>query len=425
MASDEQQPDTPVTREQLYNLVWSEPMLKVGERFGVSSSYMARICTLLNVPRPERGYWAKLAVGRAPEQPPLPDARPGDHLTWTRIGELPVVHRALPKPPTNTTRRRSRKSEPRPTQHRLLVGAKALFESGRLSYYADYLKPTKRLLVDLAVTKTGLDKALAFANELFIALEERGYRVVIAPNGESFYRTEVDEREAPTKQVHHNNLWYPARCTVVYVGTIALGLTVIEMSEEAEVKYINGRYVRLSEYTPPKRRRHVFDDRWTSTSDFPTNRLCLQAYSPYPLAKWSQQWRETKNRDLTSRIGTIIKDLEQAAIEVARLAEEGARQAEIEHQKWQAQWEEWQKKWQEERAAKALEDSRNDLLNIIDSWAKTMQLLAFFADAEARIAQLPEEERDGVLERLRRAHELIGSIDPLERFRSWKAPDER
>lgn len=40
------------TREGLYSLVWSEPMLKVAARFGVSSSYMARICTVLNVPRP-------------------------------------------------------------------------------------------------------------------------------------------------------------------------------------------------------------------------------------------------------------------------------------------------------------------------------------------------------------------------------------
>jgi hypothetical protein len=52
-------PSTPVTREALYALVWSEPMLKVAARYDVSSSYMGRICTLLNVPRPERGYWAK------------------------------------------------------------------------------------------------------------------------------------------------------------------------------------------------------------------------------------------------------------------------------------------------------------------------------------------------------------------------------
>lgn len=33
-----------ITREDLYELVWREPMLKVAERYGVSSSFMARVC---------------------------------------------------------------------------------------------------------------------------------------------------------------------------------------------------------------------------------------------------------------------------------------------------------------------------------------------------------------------------------------------
>lgn len=425
MGSDNQHSNTPVSREELYELVWSEPMLKVAERFSVSSSYLARVCTLLNVPRPERGFWAKLAVGRAPEQPPLPEARPGDLLTWTRDGEPPVVHRVPPKPPAQTARRRSRRTEPRPAQHRLLAGARALFEAGRLSYNANYLKPSKRLLVDLAVTNTGLDRALAFANELFLTLEERGYRVVIAPNGESFHRAEVDEREAPTKQSNYNNLWRPARCTVVYVGTVAIGLTIIEMSEEVEVIHVGGEYVRLSEYTPSKRSRYTAGHTWTTTREYATNRLCLQAYSPYHRAKWNHQWRETKARDLTSRITAIVKELEQAAVEISRLAEEGARQAEIEHQKWKAQCEEWERKRREEQAAKALQDSKDELLKIISAWSQSMQLQAFFVDAEDRIAQLPNEERERMLARLKRARELIGSIDALEQFHFWKTPDER
>jgi hypothetical protein len=53
----EERPD--VTRESLYELVWAESMLKVAARFKVSSSFMLRVCTLMNVPRTERGYWAK------------------------------------------------------------------------------------------------------------------------------------------------------------------------------------------------------------------------------------------------------------------------------------------------------------------------------------------------------------------------------
>jgi hypothetical protein len=93
-------------------------------------------------------------------------------------------------------------------------GAKPLFETGRLSWRTRYLKPTKRLLVDLTVTKTGLDKAIAFANEFLLVLEARDHRVVIAPNSEQFHRADVDERENPGKGNHHSDLWSPMRCTV-------------------------------------------------------------------------------------------------------------------------------------------------------------------------------------------------------------------
>ena len=48
--------DAGLNREAWYELVCSEPMLKMAAQFCVSSSYMAWICTLLNAPRHERGY---------------------------------------------------------------------------------------------------------------------------------------------------------------------------------------------------------------------------------------------------------------------------------------------------------------------------------------------------------------------------------
>nr|ART90370.1 Bll1572 protein [uncultured bacterium] len=77
-----------ITREELYELVWSAPMIKVAEKFDVSGSYLARVCTALRVPRPERGYWAKLAVGKAPKRPALPEPQPGDPIVWSRTDEL-------------------------------------------------------------------------------------------------------------------------------------------------------------------------------------------------------------------------------------------------------------------------------------------------------------------------------------------------
>jgi hypothetical protein len=415
-----------ITREALYALVWSEPMLKVAAKFSVSSSYMARVCTSLNVPRPERGYWAKLAVGKALPKPPLPDARPGDELVWPRNGQHVEVDWPLPRPPSMPLKRRIRTSIPRSGQHPLIEGVKTHFEEGRIpSYSSGYIKPYKKILVDLVVSRTGLDKALSFANQLFWQLEEQGYRVIIAPSVESFKRAEVDEHEIPVKNRGYSDLWSPWRCTIVYVGTVAVGLTIIEMSEETEVRYIDGQYIREHDYVPVKKGKYILNHGWTTKKDFPTGRLCLQAYSPYPRAKWIKRWQESKNRDLNSQIKTIRKELEQKVADIARLVKEGEHQATKEREEWKAQQEQWQREEEKRRVAEALKESKKELHQIIDNWAEANRIEQFFQDTERRAVSLGEDEKFKVLERLKIARALIGSTDALARFMEWKSPDER
>lgn len=424
-ASSQVEIKTALTREGLYALVWSEPMLKVAEKLGVSSSYMARVCTYMNVPRPERGYWAKLAVGKTQKQVPLPEAQPEDVLVWSKGegGVQPPM--SLPKPPERM-KRAIKIPIVRMNQHPLISGTKELFESGRLSYECGYLKPNKRLLADFVVTKNGLDKVFSFANRLFLSLEEHGYRVVIAPSNSHFHREKVDDRENPSKTNRYNNLWSPFRITVVYVGTVAIGLTVIEMSEEVKVRYVNGEYDRVTDYVSPNRKGHAFDDTWTTMKDFSTGRLCLQAYSPYPRASWKKQWKETTaTRDMGNKIREIVKELEDAAVEIARLAEEGMRKAEMEHQLRLAQLREWQIQETERRHAEALKKSNEDLLRIIDHWAQANKFEQFFSDAERRVENLEGDDRLKLSDRLRRARELIGNTDALEHFLQWKSPEER
>lgn len=418
----------PITRQALYELVWAEPMLKVAARFEVSSSYMARVCTALNVPRPERGYWAKLAVGKGPAQPALPVPGPGDLLEWTRGGEFAYrpPRRARPRIEVARRAKPERKADPATDRHRLVIGAKELFEAGRESWTVGYLKPTKRLLVDLTVSKSALEKALDFANQLFIALENGGYPVAFAAPGEYCERAEVDIREAPAKTPPaHENLWYPARCTVAQVKGVQFGLTIIEMAEHVEVRYVNGKYVRLRDYVAPKRGRYRVDQGWTSRRDMPSGRLCLQAYSPYSGTEWKQVWRETPEGPLAARIPSIIRELARAVPEVLRQVDAAERAAEARQREWDEQLARWHRRQAEERAAKALKDSTDQLLAIIEEWASATRLTAFFDDARSRIEGLPETERGALLVRLARAQDLIGTTDTVTRFTEWRSPEER
>ena len=61
-----------LTREQLYELVWSTPGRRLSAELEVSDVAIAKRCKKLNVPRPPRGYWAILTAGGKPQRPPLP-----------------------------------------------------------------------------------------------------------------------------------------------------------------------------------------------------------------------------------------------------------------------------------------------------------------------------------------------------------------
>src|SRR5260221_6392311 len=53
-----------LSRRDLYELVWSKPVEKVAEEFGISGRGLAKICERHRIPSPPRGYWARLAAGQ-------------------------------------------------------------------------------------------------------------------------------------------------------------------------------------------------------------------------------------------------------------------------------------------------------------------------------------------------------------------------
>lgn len=70
-----------VTRLELYELAWSEPMQSLAKRFSLSDRGLAKICASANIPVPARGYWAKLQAGKKVELWPLPARALGQRET--------------------------------------------------------------------------------------------------------------------------------------------------------------------------------------------------------------------------------------------------------------------------------------------------------------------------------------------------------
>lgn len=62
---------TSFERQKLFDEVWAAPVTTLAKAYGLSDGGLRKICLALDVPLPPRGYWQKLAAGKAIPKPAL------------------------------------------------------------------------------------------------------------------------------------------------------------------------------------------------------------------------------------------------------------------------------------------------------------------------------------------------------------------
>jgi len=409
-----------VSRETLYEQAWSTPMTKIAVLYGVSSSYLARVFTDLDVPRPPVGYWAQVAVGKGKARPLLPPAKPGNRDAWSRNGA--PIRVALPsqKKPVQQMGKSRRPRPVLPSRHPALLDVEAHFKKANEGEDG-YLKPSKRAMADLIVSRNGAAYIIDVANQLYLALLSKGLTVTVGSPGAHMTRNEVDHREQPSNRYVHPRLWQPDRATLVHIGAIAFGLTLYEVSENVPVKHVDKHYVRLPSVAYAKR-HSPFRDGWVMSADMPTGRLCLQIYSPYYGVDWIQRWVEDKPGDLVKKIPSILKILIAEAPALAQKVETERELSELQRQRWELEWQENRRRDEERRKLKAIQDSRDQLQAVIQNWAEVNSIRAFFDDIENSLGTLAPEQKQVILGRLSRAKDLIGELRAMRHFERWEPP---
>lgn len=60
-----------VSRQELFEQVWSKPLTELAKAYGVSDVAIAKACRKHDIPLPGLGFWAKAAAGKAPPRPGL------------------------------------------------------------------------------------------------------------------------------------------------------------------------------------------------------------------------------------------------------------------------------------------------------------------------------------------------------------------
>jgi hypothetical protein len=85
------------SREKLYEEVWTESVVQVAKRYGVSDVAIHKVCKSLNIPVPPPGYWARVRAGQKLKKTPLPPSNGISEKIGARTYEGKKVSNELPQ----------------------------------------------------------------------------------------------------------------------------------------------------------------------------------------------------------------------------------------------------------------------------------------------------------------------------------------
>lgn len=365
-----------LTREELYERVWSVPSVQVAKELGVSDVALGKVCKKLEVPKPYPGYWRQVRAGLRVKRPPLqPPGKgtPAAATFWVRPGGLVFK----PQDPRTLGLIRSEgEPENRITVAGSLRGAHRLVrqtsEASGLLRKGPNAKPGHRAPpgLDVRVSRPLLRRALLILDALLKALEARGYSVEGS-----------DEAGAPTRAV---------------IGEEKVKFFLWEKDVRSEHVFTE------KELAMPSYRR---PERWVFT---PSGRLTF-TIDEYWDDYGKKNWRDKEGRPLEDQLNEVVIGLLTAA--------EGLRRQRLEREERERRRKEDEaRRWEEERRRKEDEARRGALEQQAQRWRSCQNLRAFISSCEdelvARHGPLdPEGPGAGWL---RWAHGHADSLDPFK-----------
>ncbi|USE81130.1 hypothetical protein NDR89_15530 [Cupriavidus gilardii] len=353
-----------VSRQQLYDMVWSKPMSRVAEDLSVPHKELRDACRRLGVPCPSSGYWEKVRAGKTMARPTLADFVGIDRL---RIATQPATSR-------------------RPHFRVTVVPADQ----------SDQLHP---LVEAIRYAFTSIDLSASDRGRLRFRRETTGLTCTVSPQ-------QLDRALL---------LW---NCIVR--SAEASGLSFSFERERTYVSAFGHRmWVRLFESV-----RQEPDGRWTK--DVPTGRLRFYGDGPFGAqSRFSDEPGRPLEQQIEAIIAKLLRRLHNGiakGLELDQRAYEYRRREKVRLQELA------RRKAEEEAKAllaQARAESVAELRRIYEEWLDVRRFQAFFSDIAEQAARLPSAERLAVLLRVEAARKLICEETALGRIKAWQPPEER
>lgn len=175
-----------LTRVELYERVWSQPLDKLAPTLGMSGRGLAKLCARHKIPVPWRGFWTKVQFGHEPRKLPLRDLPEGttEEKIWFG-GES--TRRELTQ--AEVLAQNEGKPENRITVSKRLVSLHPIVrdmgrECGAISSGGEQLEAIERFgAFRVRVSQGQIGRALKILDALAKALESRGYWFERGNNG--------------------------------------------------------------------------------------------------------------------------------------------------------------------------------------------------------------------------------------------------
>lgn len=174
------------SREELYDLIWSKPIQQLAKEFGMSDVALAKKCKAVGLPRPGRGYWAKIEAGTKVRKPKLSAATRGQvDRIWISSKQAAIVEvvkldqkvldelAELQLPENRITVRSDFKGA-----HELVRNSRKLLSAGHVSEYGRLFKRVvDGACLDVSVSRQALDRTLLLFDAILNTLEKHQFSI--------------------------------------------------------------------------------------------------------------------------------------------------------------------------------------------------------------------------------------------------------
>jgi hypothetical protein len=176
------------TREELYNLLWKEPLSRVAKKYGITDKILKKACMEMNIPLPDAGYWSKLKFGKVVVIPKLSENYSGKEsvdISQISVGKSEMLSLTSPlKKLLNEIENDKRLNLKVPsvmTNPELSIAkAKEEWESKEYQYRTNGVYFCGRDCIDVKVSLKIYDRALRIMDTIIKALRGRGHEVQVS-----------------------------------------------------------------------------------------------------------------------------------------------------------------------------------------------------------------------------------------------------